>query len=140
MTSQQLSHRGRLPSWHRPGLCRRSGTEVRKLARDQLTPEISQSDSAAKQNETFQSNSRELARIVQLEKNILFLKKQHDETLGELHKEVERLRAENRGNNILFSKGKHKIVLCACSDLNLKLVMCCCGSRMKPGKDRSVFV
>ncbi len=73
---------------------------MRKLARDQLSPVSQQStDSEAKQMEVCQSNSRELARVVQLEKNIIFLKQQQDETLCELHKEIERLRTENRGKS-----------------------------------------
>lgn len=96
MTSQ-LSHRGRLPSWNRPGLCRKSGADVRKLAKDQL-PSISRSAaSGAGEDDEFQAKSKELAKVVQLEKNILFLKQQHHETLGQLHKEIERLRTENRG-------------------------------------------
>ena len=99
MMTSQLSHRGRLPAWNRPGLCRRSGTEVRNLARDQLSPVSLSTDSeTTKEKEVCQSNSRELARVVQLEKNIIFLKQQHNEVLGELHKEVERLRIENRGS------------------------------------------
>lgn len=95
MTSQ-LSRRGNLPSWNRPGLCRRVGADVRKLARDQLSP-ISLQTSAGKD----QATSKELARIVQLEKNILFLKQQHQETLEQLHKEVEKVRNENRGEFLM---------------------------------------
>lgn len=92
MTSQ-LSFRGRLPSWNRPGLCRRSGTDVRKLAKDQL-PSISlPTDGEGKDI----INSKELVRINQLEKNVLFLRQQHHETLDQLHKEIERLKNENRG-------------------------------------------
>lgn len=96
-----LSHRGRLPSWNRPGLCKRSGTDVRKLARDQLPQLALQASDAGCEGEEeeglFQANSKALATIVQLEKNVLFLNQQHHETLEQLHKEIERLRSENRG-------------------------------------------
>lgn len=97
--ASQLSHRGRLPSWNRPGLCRRSGTDVRKLARDQLPP-ISQQPSPG-DGEMFQANSKALATIVQLEKNMIFLKQQHHDTLQQLHKEIEGLRSENRGKLLI---------------------------------------
>lgn len=97
-----LSHKGRLPSWNRPELCRRSGTDVRKLARDLLPPLAVQSGGAAsgggEEEGLFQANSKALATIVKLEKNVLFLKQQHHETLGQLHKEIESLRSENRGS------------------------------------------
>lgn len=113
MTSQ-LSHRGRLPSWNRPGLCRKSGADVRKLARDQLPPIALQTSTTSAPagpgvgKDEAQANSIALARIVQVEKNILFLKQQHHDTLEQLHKEIEWLRNENR-------------------ELNFKLVMCSCG-------------
>jgi copper oxidase (laccase) domain-containing protein len=96
--ASQLSHGGRLPSWNRPGLCRRSGADVRKLSRDQLPPiPLQTSTSGVADKEVFQTNSKALATIVQLEKNIIFLKQQHQETLEQLHKEIETLRNENRG-------------------------------------------
>ena len=71
---------------------------MRRLARDQLSPVLKSTDSeASRHDEVSQSNARELARTVQLEKNILFLNKQHEDILGELHKEIEKLRIENRG-------------------------------------------
>ena len=36
-------------------------------------------------------------KITQLEKNIAFLKAQHEQTLSKLHQEIERLMEENRG-------------------------------------------
>ena len=36
-------------------------------------------------------------KINQLEKNIAFLKQQHEQTLSKLHQEIERLMQENRG-------------------------------------------
>jgi len=36
-------------------------------------------------------------KITQLEKNIAFLKQQHEQTLSKLHQEIERLMQENRG-------------------------------------------
>jgi len=36
-------------------------------------------------------------KISQLEKNIAFLKQQHEQTLSKLHQEIERLMQENRG-------------------------------------------
>lgn len=128
MTSQLSSHRGRLPSWNRPGLSLKSGADVRKLTRDQLPP-------IALQTGHDVAGSKSLARIVQLEKNVMFLKQQHHETLGHLHKEIERLRNENRGVKC--------VLVCEIShlsppfppnlELNFKLVMCCC-SKSRGGK------
>ena len=102
MTSQ-LSRQGRLPTWNRPGLCRKSGADVRKLARDQSTP-ISLQSSAKDQ-----ATSKELSRVVQLEKNVLFLKQQHQETLEQLHREVEKLRSENRGGYLFLFAYQSKV-------------------------------
>ncbi len=93
--ASQLSQRGRLPSWNRPGLCRRSGTDVRKLSRDQLSPVFSTSADGG--TESGGEGDYHATRVVQLEKNILFLKQQHNETLEQLHSEIERLKKENRG-------------------------------------------
>lgn len=94
LMASQLSHRSKLPSWNRPGLCRKSGTDVRRLTRDQLSPLPPViSDSTHDGGEEGGTSSR----AVQLEKNILFLNQQHQETLKQLHKEIERLKNENRG-------------------------------------------
>lgn len=39
-------------------------------------------------------------KITQLEKNIAFLKAQHEQTLSKLHQEIERLMEENRGKQM----------------------------------------
>ena len=74
------SPRRQLPSWSRPSLSKRplnAGT----LSRD--VPPV--------------KNDLPASRIQQLEKNIIFLKQQHRETLQHLHEEIERLKNENRG-------------------------------------------
>eukprot|EP00731_Ephydatia_muelleri_P023525 Em0015g1108a len=55
-------------------------------------------------------------KVQQLQRNLCFLKKQHLETLQQLHKELERLKKENK-------------------DLSFKLVMCKCGqAEVKTGE------
>ena len=39
-------------------------------------------------------------KVTQLEKNIAFLKAQHEQTLSKLHQEIERLMEENRGKEM----------------------------------------
>ena len=73
------------PSWKRPGLTK-TATLVGTLSQDRADHE----------GDTELSGARQ--RILQLEKNVLFLREQHRDTLEQLHKEVERLRAENRGS------------------------------------------
>ena len=104
----QLSHRGCLPSWNRPGLSRRSGTDVRKLVRDQL-PTVSSTAASSGEGEGV-ANFQHTNRIVQLEKNILFLKQQHHDTLEQLHKEIEWLKKENKG--MLFYLLVCKCMMC----------------------------
>lgn len=97
--------RGELPSWSRPGFTRRA-PDVRRLKRDQFIEQLSQENRDAL-DESGTSDKMESARgaeaggyqskIVQLEKNIEFLKQQHRDTLQQLHKEIERLKTENRG-------------------------------------------
>ncbi len=60
-------------------------------------------------------------RILQLEKNVLFMREQHKDTLSQLHTEIERLKNENRG--IL------SVCVCVCltltmTELHFNLVMC----------------
>ena len=76
------SPRRQLPSWSRPALSKRplnAGTLVRD----------------APQAADFEVHKP--SRVQQLEKNIIFLKQQHRETLQHLHEELERLKNENRG-------------------------------------------
>ena len=77
------SPRRQLPSWSRLALSKRplnAGTLVRDV------PQVIE----------FEAH-KPATRIQQLEKNIIFLKQQHRETLQHLHEEVERLKNENRG-------------------------------------------
>lgn len=93
MASQFVSSsRSHLPAWNRTGLCRKSGTDVRKLARDGLSPVIGSTEQLQ-----CTSGSTLKGRVVQLEKNMLFLKQQHHDTLEHLHKEIEKLKRVNRG-------------------------------------------
>ena len=72
------------PSWKRPGLTK-AATLVGTLSKDAVYHEDTTQLSGARQ------------RILQLEKNVLFLRERHRDTLEQLHKEIERLKAENRG-------------------------------------------
>lgn len=71
------------PSWRRPGLAHKT-TLRGTLSRDPV-------------QESSETPSNAVHRIRHLEKNVLFLREQHTETLEQLHKEIERLKAENRG-------------------------------------------
>lgn len=78
--------RRQLPSWSRPGLSKRSlnvGTLARDVAPIHAGPEFHVHESPS--------------RVKQLEKNVIFLKQQHRETLQQLHEEIERLKNVNRG-------------------------------------------
>ena len=89
---------GRLPSWKRPGLPKKSSI-VGTLVRDKsLSPSHvgGSFDSIGSVCEGSEGGGVQ-QRIFQLEKNILFLKQQHRDTLQQLHKEIERLKIENRG-------------------------------------------
>lgn len=96
MASQFVSSnpgcRSHLPAWNRTGLCRKSGIDIRKLARDRLTPVIALEENAERLHCTPAN-----MRVVKLEKNIVFLKQQHRDTLQQLHKEIEQLKMANRG-------------------------------------------
>lgn len=54
-------------------------------------------DAPAANSTQFDGVQEPPSRIEQLEKNIIFLKQQHRETLQQLHEEIERLKNENRG-------------------------------------------
>ncbi len=71
------------PSWRRPGLAHKNSLRG-TLSRDDPVQESSELSNAAQ-------------RLCHLEKNLLFLREQHKETLEQLHKEIERLKMENRG-------------------------------------------
>lgn len=92
--------RSHLPAWNRTGLCRKPQTEVRKLSRDRLPPIVNLEEPPEEVNSTVVTMLRN--KVMQLEKSMSFLKKQHHETLGMLHKEVEQLKLLNRGK---FSVG-----------------------------------
>ncbi len=70
------------PSWRRPGLAHKT------ILRGTLSQDPVQVSNEA---------SNAAHRIRHLEKNVLFLREQHTETLQQLHKEIERLKTENRG-------------------------------------------
>lgn len=70
------------PSWRRPGLANRT-TLKGTLSTDPV------------QNDNELSNATQ--KILHLEKNILFLSERHKDMLEQLHKEIERLKVENRG-------------------------------------------
>ena len=103
--------RGELPSWNRPGFSRRA-PDVRRLTRDQFTEpqplenrdRVEESGGSDKTDfvRSFEASGHQ-SRIVQLEKNIEFLKLQHRDTLQQLHKEIERLKTENKGRIIKAS-------------------------------------
>ena len=84
------SPRRQLPSWSRPCLTKRS-LNVGKLSKDAPVST---------------HHSKELtvpeppSRVHQLEKNVIFLKQQHRETLQQLHEEIERLKNQNRGEKM----------------------------------------
>ena len=87
------SPRRQLPSWSRPALSKRP-LNVGTLIRD--VPQVTELEA---------SPHKPATRIQQLEKNIIFLKQQHRETLQHLHEEIEGLKNENRG--IILNKHKN---------------------------------
>ncbi len=71
------------PSWRRPGLAHKT------TLRGTLSRDLPAYDSM--HNEATQRT------LLHLEKNMLFMREQHKETLSQLHREIERLKNENRG-------------------------------------------
>ena len=120
-TSEQ--HRTQLPSWRRPGLYKRGSDAVKTLQRDTLLPLSPLTHSSFTTRDSEGADGREGGgaqhhKVTQLEKNIVFLKQQHRETLEQLHKEIERLKKENR-------------------ELSFKLIMCRCGGHSGGGKNKA---
>lgn len=117
--SQHSTH---LPSWRRTSLLMRPPS-IRVLPKDNNQLQ----DKASNEGFDFDSHSYvDLPQNVQqLQRNVSFLKKQHLDTLQQLHKELERLKKENKG---YYSFWRKYIYLSnRCSDLSFKLVMCKCG-------------
>ena len=113
-----------LPSWSRSGLQRKK--EPRSINRDRLEPigskaGLAETAGSFQENESNQKSlssssvvgrivsaplsgheldSRE--RVVHLEKSLEFLQEQHSLTLGSLHREIERLKSENKGLRLII--------------------------------------
>jgi len=83
--------------WARPGL--NKPHKLYPVAQPKLEPLPAGSGGlrTARQDSIGQEGSQ---KISQLEKNIAFLKAQHEQTLSKLHQEIERLMEENRGKQI----------------------------------------
>ena len=84
-------HRTQLPGWKRPALCRIGGAST--LSRDK--PCSSRVDAREVEGESCGVETSQ--KVLQLEKNISFLRQQHRDTLQQLHREIERLKKDNRG-------------------------------------------
>lgn len=103
--------------WSRPGL--NKPHKLYPVAQPKLEPLPAGGGvlGAARQDSLGQEGSH---KITQLEKNIAFLKAQHEQTLSKLHQEIERLMEENRGKQLHASKiDSHGVI----TDLNFKVVM-----------------
>lgn len=93
-------HRTQLPGWTRPALCRIEG--VKTLSRDKLPPGRSSQVSVMGVRATGSERGTEVdmhQKVLQLEKNMAFLRQQHKDTLQQLHREIERLKKDNRGQH-----------------------------------------
>ena len=91
--SQHSTH---LPSWRRTSLLMRPPSiKVLPIDNNQLQ------DRASNEELDFDSHFYvDLPqKVQQLQRNLCFLKKQHLETLQQLHKELERLKKENKGTD-----------------------------------------
>lgn len=108
-SSQQPPH---LPSWRRTSLLMRPPS-IKVLPKDNNQPP----DVTSNEGEDFNDSYVDLPqKIQQLQRNLSFLKRQHLDTLQQLHKELERLKKENK-------------------DLSFKMVMCKCGqTEVKTGE------
>ena len=117
-----------LPSWSRSGLQRKR--EQRSINRDRLEPinfqtgtsEGMENSRPTESNKkslntssvigrivSAPSNGHELdsrERVLHLEKSLEFLQEQHSETLGSLHREIERLKSENKGLELIIQSIK----------------------------------
>ena len=82
-------HRTQLPGWKRPALCRIGGAST--LSRDKP----SRVDAREVGGKSCRVETSQ--KVLQLEKNISFLRQQHRDTLQQLHREIERLKKDNRG-------------------------------------------
>jgi len=113
--------------WSRPGL--NKPHKLYPVSHPKLEP-LSvvggvQYTGTVRQNSVGQDGSQ---KITQLEKNIAFLKQQHEQTLSKLHQEIERLMQENRGKSLVTLW----YTLFAATDLNFKVVMTQGGTGYKP--------
>lgn len=94
-------HRTQLPGWTRPALCRIEG--VKTLSRDKLPPgrssQVSVMGVRATGSERGGTEVDMHQKVLQLEKNMAFLRQQHKDTLQQLHREIERLKKDNRGQH-----------------------------------------
>ena len=102
-----------LPSWTRNSLLRKK--QPRQIIRDHLEPinpiveEMDNSRALTKSNDKSSYTGRIVSALLQgqgldqeqriehVEKTIDYLRTQHAETLSNLHREIERLKAENKG-------------------------------------------
>lgn len=102
-----------LPSWTRNSLLRKK--QPRQIIRDHLEPinpvveEMDNSRALTKSNDKSSYSGRIVSALLQgqgldqeqriehVEKTIDYLRTEHAETLSHLHKEIERLKAENKG-------------------------------------------
>lgn len=120
-----------LPSWSRNSLGRRK--QPRQIIRDRLQP-IKSITEELDENAHDKSNEKPgyLGRIVSapsrdhgldqeqkienIEKRIDYLRTEHAETLSNLHREIERLKAENKGELL---KTAHVLIICSESNASL---------------------
>ena len=129
--SDNLRSRSQLPSWNRSGLGARAST-IKTLSRDRLSL-ASQAQASLEHSPAGAraERSHEGQRVLQLEKNIMFIKRQHLETLRQLHEETERLKKENRGQfNPLISYCINFNLFTP--ELNFRLIMCRCEQTGRP--------
>lgn len=112
-----------LPSWSRNALGRRK--QPRSIIRDRLQPikpireEMDEGTEEEKSNEKSNFSGRivsapsrghildQTQRMDNIEKRLDYLRTQHAETLSNLHSEIERLKAENKGEQI---RKQHSVV------------------------------
>ena len=119
-----------LPSWSRNSLGRRK--QPRQIIRDRLQPIKSISEemdesAVDKSNEKSSYSGRIVSapsrghgldqepRMENIEKRVDYLRSQHAETLSNLHREIERLKAENKGE--LLRKQFNALIICSQSSV-----------------------
>ena len=117
-----------LPSWSRNSLGRRK--QPRQIIRDRLQPiksiseEMDESVGRDKSNEKSSYSGRIVSapsrghaldheqKIEHIEKRVDYLRSQHAETLSNLHREIERLKAENKGESS-FENQFNVLIICS---------------------------